>query len=41
MRGDRGPLVERIREEGAHFRARLKSDEARTALIAFMSRKKA
>ena len=40
MRGDRGPLVERIREEGAHFRARLKSDEARLALMAFMTRKK-
>ena len=41
MRGDRTPVVERIREEGEHFRARLKSDEARAAFIAFMSRKKA
>lgn len=40
MRGDRGPLIARIREEGEHFRARLKSDEARAAFIAFMSRKK-
>ncbi|WP_269932109.1 crotonase/enoyl-CoA hydratase family protein [Aminobacter sp. HY435] len=40
MRGDRGPLVARIREEGEHFRARLKSDEARAALVAFMTRKK-
>lgn len=40
MLGDRGALVARIREEGAHFRARLKSDEARTAFMAFMSRKK-
>lgn len=40
MRGDRTPLVERIREEGEHFSARLKSDEARAAFIAFMSRKK-
>lgn len=40
MLGDREALVARIREEGAHFRARLKSDEARTAFMAFMSRKK-
>ena len=40
LRGDRTPVVERIREEGEHFRARLKSDEARAAFIAFMSRKK-
>ena len=41
MRGDRAELVARIREEGAHFQARLKSDEARSAFIAFMGRKKA
>lgn len=41
MRGDRSELVARIREEGAHFQARLKSDEARAAFIAFMGRKKA
>ena len=40
MLGDRSALVERIREEGAHFRARLKSDEARNAFMAFMARKK-
>ncbi|MEX0408950.1 crotonase/enoyl-CoA hydratase family protein [Aquibium sp. LZ166] len=41
MRGDREPLVARIQEEGTHFRARLKSDEARQAFMAFMSRKRA
>lgn len=40
MLGDRQALVARIKEEGAHFRARLKSDEARNAFMAFMSRKK-
>lgn len=40
MLGDREELVARIREEGEHFRARLKSDEARNAFMAFMSRKK-
>ncbi|MGF7008861.1 crotonase/enoyl-CoA hydratase family protein [Aminobacter sp. BE322] len=40
MRGDPAELVARIKEEGEHFRARLKSDEARAALMAFMSRKK-
>lgn len=40
MRAPRTTLVERIEEEGAHFRDRLKSDEARSALIAFMNRKK-
>lgn len=39
--GDRSELVERIREEGQQFRARLKSEEAKNAFIAFMSRKKA
>ncbi|TWH34935.1 MULTISPECIES: crotonase/enoyl-CoA hydratase family protein [unclassified Aminobacter] len=38
--GDREVLVARIREEGEHFRERLKSDEARNAFMAFMSRKK-
>ena len=41
MLGDRAALVARIKEEGAHFRARLKSDEARNAFMAFMTRKKA
>ena len=36
MRGSRDDLVARIGEEGAHFRERLKSDEARAALMAFM-----
>lgn len=40
MLGDREALVARIKEEGAHFRARLKSDEARNAFGAFMNRKK-
>ncbi len=40
MRGDRDALVARIEEEGRLFRARLKSDETRQALMAFMSRKK-
>jgi hypothetical protein len=39
MRGDRDAARRRIREEGEHFRERLTSDEARAALIAFMSRK--
>jgi enoyl-CoA hydratase/carnithine racemase len=41
MRGSRDELVARIKEEGAHFAARLKSDEARAAFVAFMGRKKA
>ncbi len=41
MLGPREPLVARIREEAEHFMQRLKTDEARTALMAFMSRKKA
>lgn len=40
MRGDRSELVARIKEEGEHFRARLVSDEACAALVAFMTRKK-
>lgn len=40
MLGDRAALVARIEEEGRHFRARLKSDEARGAFLAFMNRKK-
>lgn len=40
MLGDREELVARIQEEGAHFRGRLKSDEARNAFMAFMARKK-
>lgn len=41
MRGPTDALVARIREEADHFRERLTSDEARAALMAFMSRKKA
>ena len=41
MLGNREILVARIKEEGAHFRTRLKSEEARNAFIAFMGRKKA
>ncbi|MGO4832769.1 crotonase/enoyl-CoA hydratase family protein, partial [Rhizobiaceae sp. 2RAB30] len=41
MRGDRSEVIARIKEEGAHFAARLKSDEARAAFLAFMSKKKA
>lgn len=40
MLGDRQALVARIKEEGEHFRARLSSDEARNAFMAFMNRKK-
>lgn len=40
MRGSRAEIVVRIREEGAHFRERLTSEEAHAALTAFMSRKK-
>ncbi|MFH1793290.1 MAG: crotonase/enoyl-CoA hydratase family protein [Pseudomonadota bacterium] len=40
MRGDRDALVERIKEEGRLFTARLKSDETKQALMAFMARKK-
>lgn len=40
MRGKRDELVERIKIEGRHFRERLTSEEARQALMAFMSRKK-
>jgi enoyl-CoA hydratase/carnithine racemase len=41
MRGSREELVARIEEEGAHFRARLKSGEAKAAFVRFMERKKA
>jgi enoyl-CoA hydratase/carnithine racemase len=40
MRGSRDELVAHIRQESDHFRERLKSDEARAALTAFMTRKK-
>lgn len=40
MLGSREELQERIRIEGAHFRERLTSEEARNALMAFMNRKK-
>jgi len=40
MRGSRDDLIARIGEESEHFRERLKSDEARAALTAFMTRKK-
>nr|WP_280821104.1 crotonase/enoyl-CoA hydratase family protein [Mesorhizobium soli] len=40
MRAPQEAVVARIREEGEHFRARLKSDEAKQAFAAFMNRKK-
>ena len=40
MLGDREALVARIEAEGEQFRARLSSDEARNAFVAFMNRKK-
>lgn len=39
IRGPREAIIARIGEEAEHFRARLKSDEARNAFMAFMSRK--
>jgi enoyl-CoA hydratase/carnithine racemase len=39
MRGSRDELVARIREESAHFSALLASEEARSAIKAFMTRK--
>ncbi len=41
MLGDRGALLARIQVEAVHFKERLGSQEARAALVAFMSRKKA
>jgi len=41
MHGSRDDLVARIREEAVLFGERLRSDEARAALTAFMNRKKA
>ena len=41
MREPREPLLARIKVESEHFFERLKSDEARAALTAFMTRKKA
>ena len=41
LRGDRTPVVERIKQEGLLFRERLHSEEAKQAFMAFMSRKKA
>lgn len=38
--GDRGPLVDRIMLEGKHFTERLTSEEARNAIMAFMTRGK-
>jgi enoyl-CoA hydratase/carnithine racemase len=40
MLGDRDDLMDRIQEEGELFQERLKSTEAREALLAFMARKK-
>jgi enoyl-CoA hydratase/carnithine racemase len=40
MLGPREPLLARMREERDLFQERLKSDEARAALMAFMTRKK-
>lgn len=39
MKGDRGAIETRIAEEAQLFAARLKSDEARAAFMAFMARK--
>ncbi|UCI06926.1 crotonase/enoyl-CoA hydratase family protein [Mesorhizobium sp. B1-1-8] len=41
MLGSRDELVARIKLESEHFRERLRSEEARAALTAFMTRKKA
>lgn len=41
IRGPREELIARIELEGEHFRERLTSQEARAALTAFMTRKKA
>lgn len=41
MREPRDELIARIEVESAHFREQLTSDEARAALTAFMTRKKA
>jgi len=40
LRGDRGPLLKRMEEELALFADRLKSDEARSAFMAFMNKGK-
>ncbi len=40
IRGPREDVLARIREEAGHFRERLGSEEARAALMAFVSRKK-
>ena len=40
MLGSREVLTTRMREERDLFQERLKSDEARAALVAFMTRKK-
>ncbi len=39
IRGPREGVLTRIREEAVHFMERLKSEEARSAFMAFMSRK--
>jgi len=39
LRGNTSALMERMREEGGLFAEALKSDEARTAFMAFMSKK--
>ncbi len=40
MLGSREAVIARIEAESAHFRDRLRSDEARNAFLAFMNRKK-
>jgi len=40
MRAPRDELIARIKQEGEHFKERLKSDEAKAAFVAFMNRKK-
>lgn len=39
LKGDQQPVLDRIAEEGEHFAAQLKSDEAKAAFMAFMARK--
>ena len=38
IRGDRSPVLERMREEAVLFGQRLESDEAKQAFMAFMSK---
>ena len=40
MKGDRETILKRMREEGAHFAAQLKSAEFQEAGMAFMQKRK-